>query len=175
MDIFSLQQQYPFSSSIISGVASGLIINFLARLIFRKQQARIRSIDIASINEQLLSRIRPLLAEGQLPAPDVIDAVIQSLARERGIAKDKVFGIGELCEALLTEVLRNVFITADQKNKYCVLITELQAHASLSRDAKTVSFMRSTLLRVSQNGSSNHLASGYPPQVREMIQRARQI
>lgn len=123
---------------IVGGVLSGLIVTWLTRTLFSKKDQKELAINIASANREILYAIRPEISEKNLPSVEVIEAIKNATARKYKIEPERLYGVTQIVEELIKEIMDSSFISSSSKKEYCEALKSLIPRISTSSEQKQV-------------------------------------
>lgn len=109
--------------AIGGGVLSGIFVTWLSRFLFSKRDSRERRERITTAKRELLYAIRPGVAEGVVPTPDVLESLIAATARKYELGASEVYTRREILEDLIKEVMDSSFISASAKAEFCLKLS----------------------------------------------------
>lgn len=117
----------PWVIGIGGGIISSLIVFFVTQYISRKRGKReyIQKIEIA--NNDILYFIRPLIIDKKIPTMEIISAIRFSTAKKYGIKEEDLYNETSLYNDLVTEIMANSFLSAEQKLEFCDLLKQMKS------------------------------------------------
>ena len=117
----------PWVIGIGGGIISSLIVFFVTQYISRKRGKReyMQKIEIA--NNDILYFIRPLIIDKKIPTREIISAIRFSTAKKYGIKEEDLYNETSLYNDLVTEIMANSFLSAEQKLEFCDLLKQMKS------------------------------------------------
>jgi hypothetical protein len=116
----------PWIVGIGGGILSGIFVTIISRYFFSKRDNREYFQKVVSVNREVTYAIKPGISEGIIPSSDVVQSLIKSTARKYGVDIGDVYGVVEIAEDLIKEVMDSSFISANSKADYCNKLNELR-------------------------------------------------
>jgi hypothetical protein len=104
---------------IAGGILSGLIVNYLSRLLLSKKENREYLQKVASANRELILLIRPGIPEDFVPDVSVLESLVAATARKYTVDRQDIFRPKQIAEELMKEVMDSSFISSKIKKEYC--------------------------------------------------------
>jgi hypothetical protein len=117
----------PWVIGIVGGIPSGFVVNWISRYTLGRRENREYLQKILGANREIVYAVRPGISEGQIPAQEVLQALVNATARRYGVEPKDLFGPQEIAEELTKEVMDSSFISSSQKADYCQKLTILKA------------------------------------------------
>lgn len=116
----------PWLLTIASSIVSGLLVNYISRLIWsRRDNKELRQkIDVA--NSEIIYALRPSVAEGAMPSKAILEALINGTARKHSLKPENLMTINEFADSLVKEVMDSTFISHEQKIKFSNEVIKLK-------------------------------------------------
>jgi hypothetical protein len=114
-------------SSVLAGVVLYLVSWFL--LTKRRRHEFLQLVRLA--NREVMSAIRPGIAEGHIPGGNVLQAMANATARKYGLRRPDLFTTAELADELVKEVMDSSFLSSAQKADYCSKLAFMRAHLAV--------------------------------------------
>jgi hypothetical protein len=115
MDLSSV---FEFCKHLLVTLAAGVIVDWLMR---RKRAGR--------ANAEILQRFLGLIAEQDTQMVH-IHSIIASVAREHHLNEERVYSVASLADEAITKILSDPFISAKQKQEYCLLAQRIKRESS---------------------------------------------
>jgi len=109
-------------SSLVAGGLISLISWFL--LSKRRRQDLLQRVTLA--NREVMYAIRPGIAEGHIPAREVLDAMANATARKYNLERQDLLTPADLADELIKEVMDSSFLSSTQKGEYCANLAPLR-------------------------------------------------
>jgi len=138
-----------YNSGWLVGVATsllaGLILALLGPALLRQKRTRDLDVRRDQVAEDWLQSVRSSVANGVLPSPELLEAVLQGSAYRRGLDASYAPSPSTLLKVLVKEVMESPFLAADRKKQ---LSGEL---VTLERDFAALS--QPLAMRVDSDGS----------------------
>lgn len=116
----------PWVVGIGGGILSGLIVFLVTRYFLSKREDKEYLQKVKAVNRELITSIKPGIAESEIPKLEVVEALIQSTARKFGVETTHVYDIDEIVNDLIKEVMDSSFISAKDKDEFCNMILTLK-------------------------------------------------
>jgi len=113
-------------TGIGGGIISGLIVFFVTNLIFSKRQNKEYLQKVRLANNEVLYAIRPLIVSEVTPKSSLLQAVLSATAMKYELEINDLVKKDEIANELSKEILDNVFLTAENKLKYCEITESLR-------------------------------------------------
>lgn len=112
--------------SIIGGLIVTAASGLATRIFLNRREAKDyqRAVDLA--NAEIVRSVRPSISEKALPPRNVIKSVIAATGRKYGVDPKDVYGIAEVVDELVNEVMASSFISAQTKVDYCASLSTLK-------------------------------------------------
>jgi len=110
---------------IVTGIVSGLITTWLARLLLARRESREYLQNVAAANREVVLAIRATIPEENLPSREVIEALRQSTARRLRVAVKDTLSRMEIVQELVKEVMDSSFLPSVKKAEYCAMLLPL--------------------------------------------------
>ncbi len=120
----------PWLIGIGGGILSGLIVTLLTRYFFSKRENREYYQKIVTANQEVLYAVRLGIADGDIPANYVLNAVISATAYKYGVNESDLFDKEQMSNVLIKEVMDNSFLSALSKKEYCKKISKIRTTTS---------------------------------------------
>jgi hypothetical protein len=117
----------PWVSGIGGGIISGLIVYFVTNWLLSKKQKKEYLQKVTTANNEILYSVRPLIAQKQIPSFEIIDSIIESIARKYEVNKKDLLDMPLLFDDLIREVMENAFLDSIRKVEFCKEINELKS------------------------------------------------
>ena len=133
---------------IATGVASGLLVTWLLRVLISKKKTREYKQQLVTANREIIYSIRAGIPEGNMPSREVIEAMIHATARRYEVEASELYTIGELIEELVKEVMDTSFLSSQKKEEYCTSLLELTVERGVKLDAASVLVARKSAVRM---------------------------
>jgi uncharacterized integral membrane protein len=108
----------PWIVGIIPAIISGLIVNFLSRLISSTRDKRKARKKIVDANNEVMSSLRLSLAEDALLSNEILDSLVHATANKHGLAEELMMSSELFSDTLIKEVLDSNFLSQAQKVDY---------------------------------------------------------
>jgi hypothetical protein len=109
----------PWTIGIVTGLLVWLITFMVSRMLLSKRENREYAQKLASANREVIVAIRPGIAEGSVPSPEIVEAIINSTARRYSVTPTDMYTSKEISEELIKEVMDSSFLSSVQKTEYC--------------------------------------------------------
>ncbi|MZR62968.1 hypothetical protein [Alcanivorax sp. DP30] len=122
--------------NIGTGVISGLLVALLTRAAFSSKDDKELARAIESANREVLFAIRAEVSESNIPALEVVHALINATARKYKLETRLLLKPQQLSEELIKEVMDSSFISSKQKAEYCQALASLKASQETELDRK---------------------------------------
>lgn len=139
----------PWFIGVGGGILSGLIVTFISRLILSRKDSREYTQKALGANREVIYAIKPGISEGHIPSSEIIQSLIAATARKYGVESKSLYGIPEIAQELMKEVMDSSFISAKIKEDYCARLAALAqvpsnqppSPASRTKDDRPISGM----------------------------------
>ena len=110
------------SNSWVVSIISGIIVFLLTNAIVMIQNRRKYNKKIKDANLMVLNRL--YVVDNGLPKNETIEAIKNSVVREYNIKYDNILTTISLYEELITDIIGNIYISNENKNKYINMLQE---------------------------------------------------
>lgn len=110
--------QNPWVVGIGRGIVSGIIVFFISNQIMDRKNNTEYAQHIQSANSEVISHLKPYIADNGLPNQDILDAIISAVSRKYKVKKDEMFPVMVYCQELIYEIIGNVYVSNDKKKEY---------------------------------------------------------
>jgi len=112
-------------AGIGTGVLSGALVTWVTnRLISKRDEKELaRSIEIA--NREILYALRTEVSEEQVPALEVVEALINATARRHKLEARHLLRPKQIAEELIKEIMDSSFISSLTKKSFCASLKSL--------------------------------------------------
>lgn len=109
---------------ISTGIISGVLVFFFTNWIMKKKGKEDYFKQVAMTNQNVISALKPYIAERGLPEVEMFRALIASTARKYSVKAYDMYTISMFCEELIREIISDVYVSSDKKKEYTdILIT----------------------------------------------------
>lgn len=109
---------------ISTGIISGVLVFFFTNWIMKKKGKEDYFKQVAMANQNVISALKPYIAERGLPEVEMFRALIASTARKYSVKAYDMYTISMFCEELIREIISDVYVSSDKKKEYTdILIT----------------------------------------------------
>jgi hypothetical protein len=115
----------PWVVGVISGIPSGLLVNWVSRKLLGKREDREYLQKTLIANREVIYAIRPGISEGHIPTYEVLTALINATARRYGVEPEDLYTPKTISEELVKEVMDSSFLSSSQKTEYCNRLADL--------------------------------------------------
>lgn len=116
----------PWVSGIGGGIISGLIVYFTTNWLLWKKQNKEYLQKVTTANNEILYSVRPLIVQKQIPSLEIIESIIESIARKYEVNKKDLLDMPLLSDDLIREVMENAFLDSTKKVEFCKEINDLK-------------------------------------------------
>lgn len=110
---------------ISTGIVSGLLVTWLLNVFISKKKDREYQQRIAGANREVILSVRAGIPDDNLPAKEVVEALINSTARRYSVQPTELYQPKELAEELIKEVMDSSFLSQAKKIEYCTALLPL--------------------------------------------------
>lgn len=117
MDVQSFLEN-PWTSGIGGGIISGFIVFYVTRWLLQRKDKRNYINSVHSANKQVIDFLKAYVVDKGLPDYQIVNAIISATAREFSVKKEELYDVVVVCEELIKEIIGNVYVSGDQKQKY---------------------------------------------------------
>lgn len=117
MDVQSFLEN-PWTSGIGGGIISGFIVFYVTRWLLQRKDKRNYINSVHSANKQVIDFLKAYVVDKGLPDYQIVNAIISAAAREFSVKKEELYDVVVVCEELIKEIIGNVYVSGDQKQKY---------------------------------------------------------
>ena len=117
-----------------AGIVSGIIVFFITRWFLRRKDKSAYIKLIESANAEIISTLKPYVAEKGLPEQAVVNAIILSVARKYKVSSDELFSIRIICEELIREIIGNAYVSSNRKDEYSIQLINYLNNLDAQRD-----------------------------------------
>lgn len=107
---------------IASGIISGISVFVITNIITVKFNDRRNLQHVKIANDEVVARLKSYIVSGGLPEINVLNAMINSIARKNSVQRTDMYTIDVFCEELICEVITDVYISDDEKKIYELLL-----------------------------------------------------
>lgn len=107
-----------------TSLISGALVYFATSFSLKRKKIVEYEKGVNEANMQIVSHLKPFVAEKDLPDYHVIINYIESKSREHNVKGESLFSIKEICQELVREVLENVYLSNTNKNEYTNFLKE---------------------------------------------------
>lgn len=88
---------------------------------------------IQSANTEVISILKPYIADNGLPNEKIMLAIIASTARKYGVEINELYKIKVFCEELIKEIVENVYVSSEKKKEYTDQLADYINNISIDR------------------------------------------
>jgi len=114
----------PWMIGVGGGILSGLIVWFLTQWVAsRKDNSEYRR-RVSAANGEVILSLRSGIAEQELPSSQVLEALMNSVARKHQVSRSDLHGSRQIAEELIREIMDSSFISHQTKKSYCTSLSE---------------------------------------------------
>ncbi|MCI9338086.1 MAG: hypothetical protein HFH93_11215 [Lachnospiraceae bacterium] len=110
--------QNPWVCGIGGGIISGIIVFYITKWLMGKKDNSMYLRQIQSANTEVISILKPYIADNGLPNEKIMSAIIASTARKYGVEINELYKIKVFCEELIKEIVENVYVSSEKKKEY---------------------------------------------------------
>lgn len=103
---------------IITGIISGLLVFIITNFIINRKGNKEHLHQIKTANNEVISCLKPYIADKGLPEIKVFNAIIASIARKNSVQTTEMHTVDMFCEELIREVISDVYVSNDKKKEY---------------------------------------------------------
>jgi len=116
--------QNPWVCGIGGGIISGIIVFYITKWIMGKKDNSVYLRQVDSANSEVISILKPYIADNGLPTEDVMFAIMSSVARKYQVQVSDMYEINVFCEELIKQIVENVYVSSDKKREYAHQLVE---------------------------------------------------
>lgn len=110
--------QNPWVCGIGGGIISGIIVFYITKWLMGKKDNSLYLRQIQSANLEVISILKPYIADNGLPNEKIMSAIIASTARKYNVEINELYQIQVFCEELIKEIVENVYVSSEKKKEY---------------------------------------------------------
>lgn len=132
---------------IVTGIISGIVATWLFQRIMDMRSKTEYYKKVRKANDDVISLLKPYMADKGLPEPEILNALISSTARAYAIDEQDMFTVNIFCEELMREILSDVYVSNDKKQEYSTLLANYKKDHQINRDPMKSSLIAATMLR----------------------------
>lgn len=110
--------QNPWVCGIGGGIISGIIVFYITKWLMGKKDNSMYLRQIQSANTEVISILKPYIADNGLPDERIMSAIIASTARKYDVEINELYKIKVFCEELIKEIVENVYVSSEKKKEY---------------------------------------------------------
>lgn len=114
-----------------SSLLAGVVVSLVSWLLLTKRRRHDFLQLVMLANQEVMSAIRPGIAEGHIPGGNVLQAMANATARKYGVERRDLFTTAELADELVKEVMDSSFLSSAQKADYCSKLAFMRAHLAV--------------------------------------------
>lgn len=103
---------------IITGIISGMLVFVITNIIINKKSNKEHLHQIIMANNEVISCLKPYIADAGLPEIKVFNAIIASVARRNSVQIAEMYTVHMFCEELIREIIGDVYVSNDKKREY---------------------------------------------------------
>ncbi|WP_419528311.1 hypothetical protein [Akkermansia sp.] len=108
----------PWTSGIGGGIISGLIVFYVTRWFIQRRDKSGYINSVHNANKQVIDLLKAYVVDKGLPDAQIVRSIISATAREFSVKREEMFDVIVICEELIKEIIGNVYVSGDQKQKY---------------------------------------------------------
>jgi hypothetical protein len=123
----------PWIVGIGGGLLSGGLVTVGSRVIFSRRADKEYFQRVAGANNEVIFALKPGISEGAIPDHSLMESLIHATARKYRVEQEDAYGVTEIIEDLVKEVMDSSFISSKQKLEFC---TQLEKLAMPRRESK---------------------------------------
>ncbi len=117
MDLKSFLEN-PWTSGIGGGLISGFIVFYVTRWFLQRKDKNGYITSVNSANKQVINLLKAYVVDKGLPDYQIVNSIISATAREFSVKREEMYDVIVICEELIKEIIGNVYVSSDQKQKY---------------------------------------------------------
>ena len=143
----------PWFIGIIGSILAGLLVTFITRYFFSRNDNREYMQKVVTANHEMLYAIRPGISEGVIPTEDVLNSLISATALKYSVDADDLYSATTFVEVLVKEVMDSSFLAASTKADFCQKLAQLrptlkpaQSTAEITKTLSTLSNYRHRMI-----------------------------
>lgn len=130
MEFFNQIIENEWVVGIGAGVISGFIVFFATRNFVSRIDKNKRNQKIYSANREIMHALMPGVSEKEIPEKFVLESMISATARKYDLNIDSLYGIDEISEDLIKEVMDSTFVSSESKKEICLSIEKMMNYCS---------------------------------------------
>lgn len=119
--------QSPWVSGIGGGIISGIIVFYITKWIMGRKDNKEHQRQIQSANQDVITILKPYIADNGLPNKNIMSSIINSTARKYGVKAEEMYDPKVFCEELIREIVSNVYVSLEKKKEYTQQLIEYKA------------------------------------------------
>lgn len=141
--------QNPWVCGIGGGIISGIIVFYITKWLMGKKDNSMYLRQIQSANTEVISILKPYIADNGLPNEKIMSAIIASTARKYGVEINELYKIKVFCEELIKEIVENVYVSSEKKKEYTDQLANYIYNISIDgkKEMEVVSETKETVAR----------------------------
>lgn len=138
--------QNPWVCGIGGGIISGIIVFYITKWLMGKKDNSLYLRQIQSANLEVISILKPYIADNGLPNEKIMSAIIASTARKYNVEINELYQIQVFCEELIKEIVENVYVSSEKKKEYTDQLANYISNIS-STNNKEIGAIREVVAR----------------------------
>lgn len=138
--------QNPWVCGIGGGIISGIIVFYITKWLMGKKDNSLYLRQIQSANLEVISILKPYIADNGLPNEKIMSAIIASTARKYNVEINELYQIQVFCEELIKEIVENVYVSSEKKKEYTDQLANYISNIS-SANNKEIGAIREVVAR----------------------------
>lgn len=128
------------------GIISGIIVFYITKWLMGKKDNSLYLRQIQSANLEVISILKPYIADNGLPNEKIMSAIIASTARKYNVEINELYQIQVFCEELIKEIVENVYVSSEKKKEYTDQLANYISNIS-STNNKEIGAIREVVAR----------------------------
>ena len=127
----------PWVISLVSGLITGMLGYAFTMAASMRRRARHRKTAVKNGNAQIIDDLQTFSKSGDVPKPEVIEALIEATAMAYEIPKESLFTIGQVYQAFAKRALEDSDITPESKRKLSIEAASMAAKTNTDNDRRS--------------------------------------
>ncbi len=123
-------------AGIGTGLLSGFLVTWVTNKLISKQDEKELARSIGAANKEILYALRSEISEEQVPALEVVEALINSTARRHKLEARHILHPKQIAEELIKEIMDSSFISSTTKRQFCENLKALMPKQETELDRK---------------------------------------
>lgn len=108
---------------ISTGIISGILVFFITKWFMDKKGNTEHLKQLKLANQEVISCLKPYIADKGLPEIKIFKALIASIARKYSVNTNEMYSVEIYCEELIHEIISDVYVSNEKKEEYAHAIS----------------------------------------------------